>query len=160
MKEFAAIDSNSIVTRIVVAGDSDTVPAIPLKEGETSWIQFSNDAPFLDKANPAQVGCEYKSTEGVFCGLQLYPSWTLNTTTWRYEAPVREPGADEIFLTEGDESPNSKFSPVEWDEENQLWWGYVLSAQEGAGETDRDKYIWNPDDSSWTYDSTVNIEAP
>ena len=125
MKLFAAIDSNSIVTRIVVAGDSDTVPAIPLKEGETSWIQFSNDAPFLDKANPAQVGCEYKSTEGVFCGLQLYPSWTLNTTTWRYEAPVREPGADEIFLTEGDESPNSKFSPVEWDEENQLWWGYV-----------------------------------
>ena len=127
MKLFAAIDSNSIVTRIVVAGDSDTVPAIPL--------------------------------EGVFCGLQLYPSWTLNITTWRYEAPVREPGADEIFLTEGDESPNSKFSPVEWDEENQLWWGYVLSAQEGAGETDRDKYIWNPDNSSWTYDSTVNIEA-
>ena len=33
MKLFAAIDSNSIVTRIVVAGDSDNVPAIPLKDG-------------------------------------------------------------------------------------------------------------------------------
>lgn len=155
MKLFAAINSSNIVTRTVVAGDSDTAPKCSLNEGETGWVEYSNNPPFLNKANTAAIGCEYRPTENVFCGLRPFSSWTLNTTSWVYEAPVTEPGADDIFITLN--GVQTQLHHVIWDDDNTRWLGRIASSVEGKEDTHWDQYIWNADDSSWTFDSTIEM---
>lgn len=75
------------------------------------------------------VGCKYNASADRFEGPQYFPSWTLNETTFMYEAPVPEPSGEH-----GD-----KYLQTAWDEDNQRW----------NGNTDDENYIWNPSTSSW-----------
>lgn len=43
------------------------------------------------RGNYAFVGCIYDTVNDVFYAQQPYPSWTLNHTTWLWEAPVKMP---------------------------------------------------------------------
>ena len=151
MKYFAAITSNNIVTRIVVAGDDDSQPMCSLVEGETSWVETKKDGSI--RKNWAQVECEYKPTEDVFCGLKDYPSWVLDTTTYVYDSPIGRP-ADDNNHVEID-GVLTQLTSRKWEEDNQIWTGTIASSVAGQEETHLDKYIWNHLNQSWTFDSTI-----
>lgn len=58
------------------------------------------------RANPAFVGCIYDTVHDVFYAQQPYPSWTLNTTTWLWEAPIKMPEDGSSYV---------------WDEPSLTW---------------------------------------
>lgn len=151
MKYFAAINSDNLVTRVVVAGDDDSQPMCSLAEGETSWVETKRDGSI--RKNWAQQGCEYKPTEDVFCDLKPYPSWVLDTTTYWYDSPIGSPQEDNVSVEI--DGVQTEFTGRSWEEDNQRWVGVVPSSVAGQEETHLDKYVWNHTDLSWTFDSTV-----
>tara|TARA_R110002167_G_scaffold175341_1_gene374599 strand:- start:115 stop:459 length:345 start_codon:yes stop_codon:yes gene_type:complete len=58
------------------------------------------------RKNFASVGFIYNSEADAFYSPQPYPSWTLNTSSYLWEAPVSYPEDDNHY---------------EWDEENRRW---------------------------------------
>lgn len=58
------------------------------------------------RKNYASIGYHYDSEAEAFYAPQPYPSWTLNTSSYLWEAPVSYP-EDNAFY--------------EWDEENENW---------------------------------------
>ena len=58
------------------------------------------------RKNFAAIGDTYDSARDAFIPPQNYPSWTLNETTCRYEAPIPEPDPSKVY---------------NWDELNQAW---------------------------------------
>lgn len=58
------------------------------------------------RGNYAGIGHTYDSIHDVFYRPQPYPSWTLNTSTWTWEAPTAMPTDDKWYT---------------WDEETKTW---------------------------------------
>lgn len=60
------------------------------------------------RMNYAAIGGWYNETDDAFYGPQPHPSWTLNTDTYDWEAPVAypTPTGDEVY---------------EWNEQTQTW---------------------------------------
>jgi len=58
------------------------------------------------RANYANIGYTYDQTNDVFYSPQPYPSWTLNTSTWLWEAPVQMP---------------TESGRYKWDESTKSW---------------------------------------
>lgn len=104
MSHFAQI-INGIVQQVIVA-EQDFIDTLPDKE---NWIKTSYNSrgnehfdpitkekdtseskPAL-RANYASVGGNYDSTNDVFYDAKPYPSWTLNKSTWIWEAPTPMP---------------------------------------------------------------------
>lgn len=107
MAHYAFLDSNSIVTNVIVGKDeTETLP-----EGFNSWEEFyANEVgqnckrtsyntrgnthkldgtPF--RGNYAGKGFIYDDVNDVFIEPQPYASWSLNETTWTWEAPIDYP---------------------------------------------------------------------
>ena len=82
MAHYAKIEDD-IVTQVIVA-EQDFVDA---QEG--TWVQTSYNASI--RKNYAGIGYTYDSTRDAFIPPQPYPSWTLNETTCRWDAPVTIP---------------------------------------------------------------------
>ena len=103
---------NGIVNKVIKAEPDFFDTYIDDSAGE--WIQTSyntqGDAHALGgtplRKNYATVGGTYDSENDAFCDPQPFPSWTLNTTTYLWEAPVSRPEADGFYI---------------WDEENKRW---------------------------------------
>jgi len=122
MAHFAQIDSNSIVTQVIVVADSDAATEAAgisfckdLLGADTNWVQtsYNNNIRFRH----AYIGAEYDSTNDVFYGVQPYPSWVLNASTWLWDAPVAIPsdaGYDDV------ENPTVLIT-YDWDEDNLAW---------------------------------------
>ena len=114
MAHFAEIDSNNIVTRVVVVGNDEIT--VNGQESEQAgkdflntllggtWVQTSYNANF--RKNFAGIGYEWRSDLDAFIPIKPYNSWTLNTTTAQWDPPVDHP-------TDG--------TSCEWDEQNQQW---------------------------------------
>jgi hypothetical protein len=73
--------------------------------------QPSADQSKALRGNFAGPGMLYDDVNDVFYKRQPYPSWTLNTTTWTWEAPTPKPG-------EVDEETGY---PFVWDEATTSW---------------------------------------
>jgi len=58
------------------------------------------------RGNYAGIGFTYDRTNDVFYPPSPFPSWTLNNTTWTWEAPVAYPSDGKIYR---------------WNEETQNW---------------------------------------
>ena len=58
------------------------------------------------RKNSAAIGHTYDSTRDAFIAPQPHPSWILNETTCKWEAPVAYPDDGKLYS---------------WDEENQTW---------------------------------------
>jgi hypothetical protein len=109
MSHFAKVE-NSIVTEVIVA-EQDFI-----KTQQGTWIQTSYNTKGNVHANGgtplrgnyASVGSTYDATHDIFHGLQPFPSWTLNTNTWLWEAPTPCPNDGKIY---------------QWDETNKKWVG-------------------------------------
>ena len=127
MAHFAQLDSNNVVTQVIVVGNDDTsdsngveVESIgvafcqKLLGAETNWKQTSYNGNM--RGNYAGVGYTYMenvSTLGVgstdiFIRPQPYASWTVGLSTATWYAPIPEPA-----LTDEQRSAGSYYS---WDE--------------------------------------------
>ena len=116
MAHFAEIDSNNIVTRVLVLDNSVLLKADGTESelkgkkflnstlGTSTWKQTSYNANF--RKNFAGIGYEYREDLDAFIPLKPYDSWLLNETTCQWEAPVAHP-------TDG--------TACDWDEDNQQW---------------------------------------
>jgi hypothetical protein len=101
MSHFAKVTDGK-VTQVIVAEQEFFNTFVDSSPG--TWIQTSynthgnqhpNGTPL--RGNYAGIGYTYDSVNDVFYAPQPYPSWTLNNTTWLWEAPVAMPTDDKKY---------------------------------------------------------------
>jgi hypothetical protein len=120
MAHFAEIDSNNIVTRVLVIPDEEAhrgqeYLSQDLGLGGT-WLQTSYNTHYNKhiyggtplRGNFASAGHSYDPNYDVFLLPKPFPSWVLDTETFDWIPPVPHP-----------EGRYTNYH--EWDEENQLW---------------------------------------
>lgn len=113
MAHYAFLDSNNIVTHVIVGNDGEEWEEFYSQEigqvcKRTSYNTYgnehkSNGTPY--RKNYAGIGYKYDEVRDAFIPPQPYPSWTLNEDSCLWEAPIPQPT----------DVPNI------WDEENQIW---------------------------------------
>jgi len=145
MADFAEINSNGEVIRVIVIDDNDVINnggnnsteavnfvtnLIGLKSVNNKWVQSFKDGSFHQR--PAAIGGTYDSNKNVFIDKKHYDSWTLDANNiWR--APVDYPNNRQY---------NGEYVEfIRWDESNQKWLGNSFN-----GENLR----WNETTSSWS----------
>ncbi len=127
MAHFAQLDSNNVVTQVIVVGNDDTsdsngveVESIgvafcqKLLGATTNWKQTSYNNNM--RGNYAGIGYTYMEnvatlgvgSTDVFISQQPYASWTISTTAAQWEAPITQPGLTTSQIAAG--------SYYEWDE--------------------------------------------
>lgn len=109
MSHFARVQ-NGKVTQVIVA-EQDVINT-GLFGPASEWFQTSyntrggvhyaanSNAPdggVALRGNFAGVGYIYDATHDVFYPPQPYPSWTINQTTWTWEAPIPRPTDGKIY---------------------------------------------------------------
>ena len=95
MSHFAKVTDGK-VTQVIVAEQEflDTfVDSSPGTWLQTSYNTHGNQHPEGRplRGNYAGIGYTYDATNDVFYAPQPFPSWTLNNTTWLWDAPVTIP---------------------------------------------------------------------
>lgn len=116
MAHFAKLDSDNIVTQVVVVDNSVLIKSDGTESelkgnqflnsllGTATWKQTSYNGSF--RKNYAGVGYEYDSTRDAFIPPKPFASWILNETTCLWESPVEYPTDGNYYI---------------WDEEGQQW---------------------------------------
>ena len=111
MAHFAKV-CNGKVIRVIVAEQEFFETFKDDQPGE--WIQTSynthsnvhtNGGTSL-RGNFARIGDTYDREHDVFYATKPYPSWTLNHSTWTWNAPTSKPNDDKQY---------------EWNESTQSW---------------------------------------
>lgn len=101
MSHFAKITDGKVVQVIVAEKEFfDTfVDSSPGEWIQTSYNTKGNQHPEGRplRGNYAGIGYIYDSINDVFYAPQPYPSWTLNNTTWLWEAPITYPIDGKIY---------------------------------------------------------------
>lgn len=121
MGHYAKINDENIVENVIVASidyinsrpDSasfiktsyNTLEGIHYVPNSSHTIPSEDQSKSLRK-NYATIGSIYDPDLDAFYSSQPYPSWTLNTETCVWEAPIPYPGGDGSF---------------EWSEASQSW---------------------------------------
>ena len=135
MAHFAKLDSDNLVTQVIVVSDSDTstdagveVESIGLSfcqkltGADTIWKQTSYNARGTGfRGNYAGIGATFMTdveTLGVaktdiFISQQPYPSWSIGIQTARWYPPT--PPGDEPVLSDSDIAAGKYY---EWSEDN------------------------------------------
>ena len=119
MSHFAKINSNKKVVNIIVAEEDFFTNFVDTEPGE--WIQvsyntragkhFSSSTNEEDDGTPLrgnypQIGFTYDNALDVFIAPQPYSSWTLNESSYLWEAPTAYPDDGNTYT---------------WDEETTAW---------------------------------------
>lgn len=118
MAHYALLDSNSIVTQVIVGKDENE----PLPDGYTSWEDYygglrtsyntkanaheDGGTPF--RGNFAGIGYKYDTTFDVFIPPQKYSTWKLDYNTFTWVPPIPQPEPVDGFIWK-------------WSEPNQEW---------------------------------------
>ena len=125
MAHFSEVDSNNIVTRVIVVDNNDILDSQDneseakgiqfckdLYGSDTNWVQTSYSSSFRYKF--AGIGDTYDETLDVFKPPRPFISWTYNNSSYEWEAPVPYPN-----VTIGDNGiPTEQHT---WDEESLVW---------------------------------------
>jgi hypothetical protein len=98
MSHFAKLDSNNIVTEVIVA-EQDFINSGAVGDSFL-WVQTSYNGNF--RKNFAGVGHTYDKTRDAFIPPQPYPSWTLVEDTCQWEAPITYPDDDKMYYWDED----------------------------------------------------------
>lgn len=110
MSHFAKVTDGKVIQVIVAEQEffNTFVDSSPGTWIQTSYNTHGNQHPEGRplRGNYAGIGYTYDSVNDVFYAPQPYPSWTLNNTTWLWEAPVAYP-------TDG--------KPYKWNESITNW---------------------------------------
>jgi hypothetical protein len=115
MAHFAQLNSENIVTQVIVVADQDTQNADGVEQEEVganfcasllggTWKQTSYNSRI--RKNYAGIGFKYDAELDAFIPPQPFASWTLNTETAQWQAPVPTPDDGKIY---------------DWDEESTSW---------------------------------------
>ena len=115
MAHYAQV-KDGLVTQVIVA-EADVLGDMPLEEG-AEWIQTSFNTGLGQhnlggtplRKNYAGVGFIYDSELDAFYPPQPFPSWSLNTETCGWEAPVPHPEDGTYY---------------HWDEQTLSWVGDI-----------------------------------
>ena len=171
MAHFAEIDSNNKVVRVLVVSDADAVNghdflANKLGLGGT-WVQTSYNTlggvHYGSDGKPdngTQIGFNYAGIgytwDGTgFAAPQPYPSWTLDKTTYFWNAPVAAPTLDRTKYPDN-------MQIVTWNEDTKAWdftqpfpsWTQDATTKfwtaPVAYPTDGKSYFWNEETKVWT----------
>ena len=156
MAHFAELDSNNIVTRVVVVGNDVTTAAGPLGtndmhvDGETwcvnffkggTWKQTSYNNNF--RKQYAGIGMVYDPVKDKFISAQPYASWSLDSSD-DWQAPITYP-----TITDDGADPVIWFYKISWNDtkyqaDNSTGWEATKSNDEADPKT---VYDWNG--TSW-----------
>jgi hypothetical protein len=95
MSHFAKVTDGKVV-QVIVAEKEFFDTFVDSSAGtwlQTSYNTYGNQHPEGRplRGNYAGIGYNYDATNDVFYAPQPFPSWTLNNTTWLWEAPVAYP---------------------------------------------------------------------
>ena len=117
MAHFVKLDSNNVVTQVVVVNNDVLLENnIEVEQkgidfliglfGQAVWKQTSYNGSI--RKNYAGVGYKYDTTRDAFIPPKPFDSWTLNEGTCQWEAPVAYPDTDSGDI-------------YRWDEDNTQW---------------------------------------
>ena len=101
MSHFAKLDSNNIVTEIIVA-EQDFINSGVVGDAFL-WVQTSYNCNFRGKY--ASIGDTWDKVNEVFISPQPFPSWTLDAD-FNWQAPTAYPDDDLMYS---------------WDEDTTSW---------------------------------------
>jgi hypothetical protein len=101
MSHFAKVTDGKVV-QVIVAEKEFFDTFVDTSAGtwlQTSYNTLANQHPEGRplRGNYAGIGYTYDATNDVFYAPQPYPSWTLNNTTWTWEAPVAMPTDGKMY---------------------------------------------------------------
>lgn len=115
MSHFAKVLDGKVVNVIVAEPEffNTFVDSSPGTWIQTSYNTYGNQHPEGRplRGNYAGIGSTYDAQNDVFYAPQPFPSWTLNTNTWLWEAPVAKPDDGKLYI---------------WDEETTNWKEVIL----------------------------------
>ena len=102
MSHFAKVLDGKVINVIVAEPEffETFVDSTPGEWIQTSYNTFGNQHKLGGtplRGNYAGVGMIYDRTNDVFYVVQPFPSWTLNQTTWLWEAPVAMPTDGKVY---------------------------------------------------------------
>ena len=109
MAHFAKLGLNSKVIKVYSVADhkasteKDGIEYLHKLHNYPFWVQAFRDGT---RKNYPSKGFTYDEDRDAFISKQLYPSWTLNEDTCRWESPVAYPYDGK---------------PYEWNEETTSW---------------------------------------
>lgn len=120
MAHYAFLNNNSVVIEVIGGVDEDSTDTLP--EGFSSWEEWYGNfrnktckrtsyntranthidggTPF--RGNYAGIGDTYDADNDVFYAPQPFSSWTLNESTWVWEAPITKPDDGNSYLWDED----------------------------------------------------------
>ena len=128
MAHFAQLDSNNVVTQVIVVSNDDTSDSNGVETesigvafcqkllgADTNWKQTSYNGNM--RGNYAGIGYTYMSnvatlgvgSTDIFINQKPYASWTISTSVAQWEAPITQP-----TLTDEQVAARSYYS---WDED-------------------------------------------
>ena len=117
MAHYAFLDSNNIVTEVIVGKDEGDGTDYEVVYGNfrgqtckrTSYNTYGNahsDSGTPFRGNYAGIGYTYDETNDVFIAPKPYDSWVLDETKWLWKAPVDYPSDGKSYT---------------WNEETTSW---------------------------------------
>jgi hypothetical protein len=110
MSHYAKVLNGQVTQVIVAEADffNTFVDSSPGQWIQTSYNTHGNQHPENRplRGNYAGIGYTYDSVNDVFYAPKPYASWTLNQSTWLWEAPVPMPTDDQLY---------------KWDEATLTW---------------------------------------
>ena len=113
MSHFARVVNGQVIDVVVAEQDFINTGLLgPISEWiQTSYNTQANQHPEGRplRGNYAGIGFIYDSINDVFYAPQPYASWTLDTTTWTWSAPVAQPADGKEYT---------------WDEDTLSWIEY------------------------------------
>jgi len=117
MAHYAFLNDNNLVTEVITGIDEDAKDDLPSEFD--SWEEFyadfrgqtckrtsyntigneHNDSGTAFRGNYAGIGYTYDETNDVFIASKPYASWTMDESTWTWEAPEAYPddGKDYVW---------------------------------------------------------------
>jgi hypothetical protein len=87
MSHFAKLDSNNIVTEVIVAEKNFINSGVV--GDEFLWVQTSYNGNF--RKTFASIGFTYDKARDAFISPQKFASWIRNEDTYQWEAPIPHP---------------------------------------------------------------------
>lgn len=115
MAHYALIDSNNIVVQVITGVDEDIIQTdldgTQVGGSSEAWEDFYASRPWFEgltckrtsynkniRGDFAAVGYSYNPEWDIFIAPCIYPSWKLNHTTYKWEAPVAKPEDTDEYL--------------------------------------------------------------
>lgn len=108
MAHFAELDSNNIVTRVIVVHNNELKDENGVEQetkgvsfcqslfgADTIWAQTSYNGSF--RKNFAGVGYKFDVARNAFIAPKPFESWVLNEDTCIWEAPVAKPDDGKMY---------------------------------------------------------------